>query len=1271
MSNDIIGDLAASYKSKGINALNAHVTDLFNEGGDTGINKRFTFFLRREKYTMYYLLYIYKLNTMKDRLTYYVHGGSAWLRATVGDRQFIVKDTKDIVKFIENTIMPMVDNNISKCVSLLPQNWDISIFCEQNDYDEIFLELQQYLSIIGDILNINKNNIGKRGGNIGVDIKKNASNFKYDTESKKFTQYYVDEYPDKGYCATIVHRKDMTRDFIGNPLILCRYKTPSREIFGSESYRSYDCDGCDKKLSGKDDKNPGFMIIWSAMHVVPDIDLFNNEYIKKVTSIQPAVVLMPKNVEEITGDMIIDMISKSGGKRKGKKKKKEERKAKNTLKEEIKQSIIQLDVPFSTLKCPILNIAGLMMNTTMMKAQNVNRTPDKKIDIDTFRLGLVTSGKSMQEILNGYKNLRSIWNDTFLTWSRSDIKQFFLNEYENKNMKKTINQQIVENTMMEDGETTVAIALETDTMTKHRAIINTIVIDLNMFFKTYKKDDIMKVDVFIVGGDSWGRYIDARTSDIDIKVVITPFDYKKGERDPNTFEYKKGIKHPKTGEYIIPKTMSVGVQYEIGRILSKYIVYLNYIVKDLDESYRMREADRTQTETPFYLMSIDYKGAFPLAKYNLSNEYAYDLPILDVSTVFNNENIRYTEMYNEMPLNLSDMQSNANFPGYIDFEVYSKYNLTQMRLPVGNMHFLEHDLRDIYKTQAAYELRFFRGKLEKDVKRYINIKSRDVDNQDITNNIIDPIISISMLENVYPYSVNLDPYPCMYHEYYNILQIMNNKNKTKNKMPYNIDSSAICNDDAAEMRLIEKCDDMNLTEENYYRFCTTDFGLKIVLQTDAKNWISKNLSNFVKNYDGKHFQTEKHLNELKGIQLGNKYKSKQQLLGDTKYVSKKNEESVFFIDKDEITVTLSGDIYKTTDDIASYIMGNPPYFFSGTVDAAETMRKTVESERTFAVSLSKPLKLLLISSTIIDDLILAINSGSADTEYRTLLGWYDPKYTRGYELQLALGYGVTCKEQGDFIDDIGKAQLIADFRIDVEHLKNEGWKKKREGCVDDPNTFLKRIVINKLNYIIAQNLCEIIPFGYDGYVIPPAPSSYGFDIVFPYQIVLCASDNLSEYRPILTVHDKKLLQDQREMISYAIWGLSEPGDPRYIKHRETMKLDEDVKGRWGISDDEDEKKSEEKEDDDDEDDYDIVVDEDDEDDYDIVVDEDDDDVVIAVEEEKVNNDDDDIPSYDESSDDDIPSYDESPDDDIPSYDESPDDDIPSYDESPDYEMEVD
>ena len=62
----------------------------------------------------------------RGELSYYVHGGSAWLR------QILKKgENLNTSKKIAELIIERCDDNVSKGVSFMPQNWDISIFCEE------------------------------------------------------------------------------------------------------------------------------------------------------------------------------------------------------------------------------------------------------------------------------------------------------------------------------------------------------------------------------------------------------------------------------------------------------------------------------------------------------------------------------------------------------------------------------------------------------------------------------------------------------------------------------------------------------------------------------------------------------------------------------------------------------------------------------------------------------------------------------------------------------------------------------------------------------------------------------------------------------------------------------------------------------------------------------------------------------------------------------------------------------------------------------------
>jgi hypothetical protein len=1106
MEDTIIEKLSKAYGGRNVDKLNESANFIFNEGENTAVSKRFTFFRRREKYTKYYLLYIYKLNSMQDKLTYFVHGGEAWLRNILPqDYISITNSTDDTVEFIEK-VMDKMDKNVLKGVSILPQNWDISIFCEESEYENIFTELQQFVGMLDEMMNLDKNSSNSELTRKDEKAKTKKGKFNYDKEKNKFTKYYTDNTADSGYCTSVFNRKDFTPDFLGNPIILCRYKELNNGQNQDNMFRDSDCDGCDKKISGENNENPGFTIIWSSMHQIPNLDEFKTNYIQKITNVVPAAIILPKKISNMTLKKFIKNFWKTGPKHQSKTRK--------WYKKQLSDSIPDLKLNFRELTCRMLSDVGLMMNTTLMDSQNVNRSTTKKIDIDNFRMEMVLQEYKPEKILYGYKNLGEIWRNTFGVWRDSDRKKFFHNDYEYMNMVKVINSKILSRTILPSG-ISKEIELETDTMTSHRAIINTIVIDLSNFFKTYVHTDIYSVDVFIVGGDSWGRYIEARTSDIDIKVIVTPIDATKAK------------KHEITGGWLIPDNISAPVQWEIGRILSKYIVYLNYVSKNTERSYRLREYNSTKTDSPFYLMSLDFREYHNLSKYDLPKSYPYELPILDISTVFNDTGSNYTEMYNNMPLNLSGLDKNLNLPNYISFKQYALYNLVNMRLPVANKKFLKSDIDRMYKTSKSFQRRYYANKMRKDVTRYDLITASPNDNQNTINNVIDPVISISLLENVYPYSVNMTPYPCMYFEYYLYMGMMKNRSKTKNKMPYNITKSDMCLDNQTELRIMTECNNVPLTEQNYAAFCDNNLEQPVFTREELYSLFNE-FNNVVNNYDKSLLYNGELQKELKEIEKSEYLLSG--LRGGNSVTYANFSDMGAAVHQDSLKIYLKGTIYKSTDNIVWYIREKGPYFFSGTIEDAEMMRLNRENTKTYALFIKEPLNLFHMSEENIDTVIKALDDGIVQGVPKTLLGAYYPKYTPGYEMRLALGYKVTCKEQGDFIDDIERAKHDHDFRLDIDYLKNDGWEEKREGCDDSKD--MKRLMIDKLNYIISYNICAGLDKAeYDGFIINESTSSYGFDQIFPYQIVLCSLNKILNYAPVITQFDRTLIAKKRDLIS--------------------------------------------------------------------------------------------------------------------------------------------
>lgn len=399
------------------------------------------------------------------------------------------------------------------------------------------------------------------------------------------------------------------------------------------------------------------------------------------------------------------------------------------------------------LNAVFLNPLGLLLNTLYMKAGGVDRKIDKKLDIDNLRMGSMGINK-----YEAYKQIHNIWINTFSEWTEKDIDILFgpipYNSIENE-----IKKNILNNYITPEGISYLE-TIENSLVTEYRPTINNILIHMNYKLSQTKFEGVESVKLFIVGGDAFARYITTdKISDIDVKLIITP-------------HKKQGGKRP-----VIPSYIREEIVRFVTETISEYIVYLNYTGKFFDKPlFRLRNYDATKQDFPYNLISMDCRGNhdFPQADvYGFFLDYA----ILDISIMYNN-NKKSTEDYVwEIPC-----RGELRLPGYLVSDAPKSEQVVKVlhdlsdssKLPIASVPFLVKEMVDRYENPDSVEGRFFAGKIEKDIQRYLSLKTQNVKLND-TYNIMDPFLfwTMNLVDRI---NLGLSYFGCIYSSQFNFIR---------------------------------------------------------------------------------------------------------------------------------------------------------------------------------------------------------------------------------------------------------------------------------------------------------------------------------------------------------------------------------------------------------------------------------------------------------------------------------------------------------------------
>lgn len=458
-------------------------------------------------------------------------------------------------------------------------------------------------------------------------------------------------------------------------------------------------------------------------------------------------------------------------------------------------------------KARFLNEKGLLMYSIFMYSEGLNRTLDKGINIDKLRMLWFT--KNWQDLAKIYLELYDIWQKV------DKDEPFFENKWQYDNIKDSLQQNILKSIFIEDEGVDNLDLLDKRLIEFYRGIMNIIVIDLNRSIQKYKSPIIERIDVMIVGGDAFTRYISSsKTADIDVKVLVIP---------------KK-----ETKERWFPNKEYFNIQDIISEVLSKYIVYLNYIKKfsPIYNQFRLREWDDVypgRRADKFHLFSIDcrtiHKTRVNLGGniYDLKN-FKHDLAILDVAITYD-----YDRSYADIEtINYMDV-----FPtSYMQCQ-YIKYpvNILDYKIPVSSAKYLMKELATRFDNDGQIFQRFESGKIMKDISRYRDLKAGN--NLIVKNNIVDLYLISTILDENSDNKLLFD-YAAQYNYLYNIIKfgkkseyakkqesfnisanerIIYKDMPLKYKIPYGISSSGLCNNKIDVCNLLNR----KMGEDNRFK----------------------------------------------------------------------------------------------------------------------------------------------------------------------------------------------------------------------------------------------------------------------------------------------------------------------------------------------------------------------------------------------------------------------------------------------------------------------
>lgn len=684
------------------------------------IQKRNFFFQNRRQIIPYYYILISQLNKLeKDgKLVYLIRGSSAWFNNVMNS---ITKGkTYDINSFDQmyhDFIRGIGD--VHMAASLLAQNWDFSIFIDEN-----------YLDIVFDMVN-------KVVGDIAKKMKK-----------------------DKINAMKISYNKDLDHleNFKGYYIALC---LENKEYSLYQHFSDYVCNK----------QSPySFFAFWITLHPVNNLTHIYNTFVKPITVKLPASIIN----KYPTGTEIIDE------KFSNPKLKKSER----TVRKREKRDLYNVsEFKFGNYseedietKANFLNFKGLIMFTTFMDSKHLNRTSEKGINIDEYRIRWLENDGVKRGKL--YKEIYKIWTDTF-----EEKDSIFENKWQLSNINDTFRNNILKNILNIDSNSSFDL-IDTRLIEFYRGIINTIVIDLHKRITSYKHKYIEKVDVMIVGGDAFTRYIDkSTTSDIDVKVIVIP---------------KKSTK-----ETWMPNDIYEEIQQFITSILSKYIVYLNYTLKfsNMHTQFRLREwaeIFKDMKGGKFHLFTLDCRTIHNVKQlgnktFNLRN-YNHDLALLDVAINFDNERyytgFKTTELMDVTPVKRFQCS-------YINYNV----NKIDFKIPIASPEFLMKEMYKRYKYPYLLEQRFRQGigKINKDIQRYMTLKTDPQNFKE--NNVFDLFMALTLITEDQSFdspqsNASIYYYADLYSQLYNYRKhqkfTKNFNDKYTFKLPYSLSNSENC-----------------------------------------------------------------------------------------------------------------------------------------------------------------------------------------------------------------------------------------------------------------------------------------------------------------------------------------------------------------------------------------------------------------------------------------------------------------------------------------------
>lgn len=678
---------------------------------DFSIKKRNFFFQNRKQIIPYYYKLITKLNELeKDgELVYLIRGSSAWFNNIMNNiakgKTYNIDSFDDMYHDFKTSI-----GNVNMVASLLAQNWDFSIFINKQKLKDVFKIINEY---VGDIKKqMNKDNI-------------NAQKISYNKDL------------------------DHLENFKGYYIALC---LDNREYSKYQHFSDYVCN----------DISPySFFAFWITLHPVENLNHIYDNFVKPITVKLPASII---NCYEPNITIQTEKFPNP-------KLQKETIKKRANRTEEVskykKPRFNYCEMLDSTAN--FLNFKGLLMFTIFMDSKYLDRTSEKGINIDKYRIKWLENDNIKRGII--YKELFEIWSNTF----KDPLDCIFEDKWQLFNINDTFRNSILKNIMNIDNSSSFDL-IDTRLIEFYRGVINTIVIDLHRNITTYKDEYIERIDVMIVGGDAFTRYIDkSKTSDIDVKVTVIP---------------KKA-----TEKTWMPDNIYEEIQQLVISILSKYIVYLNYTIKfsDIYTQFRLREWSDSKGGN-FHLFSIDCRTIHNVKQlgnktFNLEN-YNHDLALLDVSIDFDNK--RYYA--NDKTIEFMDVIPIKRFQcNYIDYNV----EIMNLKLPVASPEFLIKEMNKRYKDPYLLEKRFYVGKIDKDIERYKTLKTNPRNFKE--NNVFDLFMASTLIRE----DKNLDSPKSNFSIYYygylysGLYNYRRNQKKTKLfkkkfKFPFSLSHSENC-----------------------------------------------------------------------------------------------------------------------------------------------------------------------------------------------------------------------------------------------------------------------------------------------------------------------------------------------------------------------------------------------------------------------------------------------------------------------------------------------